>query len=233
MPKKPDDPWAVVSTAPTADSATTTNPWAVTSTAGDPASVAPPPTLGSGLEDVGSVVSQRLKNFVAAPFQAFTAPPTPEEQQTFGPGINSPLAHVSLGVKRMFVDPTTQSAGNAVQQFKAGNFDAGMQSSMDAIPVVGPWARLVSNDAQQHGAVAALAGLATDVAVPKIAGKAIGAGMRTIGKAGELATTTPANRALFATRTLVPGSAEQVLTRALKPPVTMPDFEQSAAAALP
>ncbi len=194
---------------------------------------APQASWGSSLGDIGSVIGQRLKNAVAGPYTAFTSPATPQEQQTYGAGINSPLAHLSLGVKRMFVDPTTQAAGNAVQQFKQGKFDAGMQSSLDAIPVVGPWARQVSNDAQQHGAVAAMTGLATDVGAPAIAAKAAGVALGTVGKGAQLASTTPANRALAVTRAIVPGSPEAVLTRALKPPVTMPDFEQSAHAALP
>lgn len=53
-----------------------------------------------------------------------------------------------------------------------------VSKSLDALPVIGPWARGVANDAEKYGAVPALLGLGTDVLAPEAVAKVASAAGR-------------------------------------------------------
>jgi hypothetical protein len=133
------------------------------------------------LSDLGSVVGSHLKNLVAGPYHAFAdAPRNPEEAQEKGTGPNSgPIANAlgqfGLGAARMFVNPTIDSGRAAISSFKAGNKTDAANHAMDAIPIAGPWAKSIEDDAQTHGALPALAGLGVDIAAPAAISKGLGA----------------------------------------------------------
>lgn len=194
MPPQKPGPWDVVSTAPVSGQASSPpGDWDVVSTSMDPPAVnpsipvpaalqgPPAPQFGSSLSDVFNTAAQHAKNMVAGPFHAFAdAPRNPEEQQWKGTNPQSGMAanalgQFGLGAARMFVEPTIMNARNAAAQYQAGNTEGAFQSAMDAVPVVGPWAKQIETDTQNKGAVAGLAGLATDVLAPTLAAK--GAGM--------------------------------------------------------
>ena len=190
----------------------------------------PTPKLGSSMADTLSAVGSHAANIFAGPYHAIADAPTPEEQSTYGPGINRPLARISLAADRAFVRPTT----TALSKISKGNtFDENANHVMDAIPLIGPWARQVEDETAQKGAVAGMAGLATDVVAPQGIAKIGGAGLRGAGFVSRLASTTPEARTLAATRKIVPGSPGELLTRALKPSVSYPDFEESVNKTLP
>lgn len=193
MPPQKPGPWDVVSTAPVSGPASSTpGDWDVVSTSMEPPAVnpsvpvpaglqgPPAPQFGSSIHDVLNTVAQHGKNMVAGPFHAFTdAPRNPEEQLWKGTNPQSGMAanalgQFGLGTARMFVEPTIVNARNAKAQFQAGNNEAGFQSAMDAVPVVGPWAKQIETDTQNKGAVAGLAGLGTDVLAPTLAAKGAG-----------------------------------------------------------
>jgi hypothetical protein len=140
-----------------------------------------------------SVVGSHLKNFVAGPYHAFAdAPQTPEEQQIKGTDLGSgatanALGQLGLGVARLLVQPTRTALRQAATQYQSGNvgpqndYDvqgnyhpSAVSSVLDAIPVAGPWSRQIENDAQKHGAVPALLGAGTDIALPAAGGKLLG-----------------------------------------------------------
>jgi hypothetical protein len=181
------------------------------------------------LTNSAAVVGQHLKQFVAAPYREFTAPPsTPEEF-----AVQGTQGQAGLAAYRMLAQPTVDNAGAAYDAFKAGDVTTGAQRAMDAIPVAGPWARKVENDAQTYGAIPALLGLGTDIAAPKAAGGLYARATNLAGKGMQAAASTPAALKVAATRALVTGTPGEMLNRSLKPPVTMPDFEQSVEASLP
>jgi hypothetical protein len=147
------------------------------------------------IDDALNVVGTHVKNLAAGPYHAFTdAPQDQQEAQEMGTTPGSGLAartlgHIGLGAARMLVNPTLNAARTSIQQARVGNTGLGTSqseydaqgnylptaasSAMDAIPLAGPWARGIENDARKHGAVPALLGLGTDVAAPMAAGKAI------------------------------------------------------------
>lgn len=176
-----------------------------------------------------SVVGSHLKNMVAAPYHAFTdAPQTPVEM-----GVQGAQGPAALGLYRMFVKPTIQSGGAAIDAARSGDYTAAANNAMDAVPIAGPWARGVENDAKTYGAIPALFGLGTDIYVPKVGAKLFSGATNAVGKGAQLAATTPEAAKIAGTRTLVTGSPGEMLNRSLKPPVSMPDFEQSIEASLP
>jgi hypothetical protein len=146
------------------------------------------------LDDALSVVGSHLKNFVAGPYHAFAdAPQTPEEEQIKGTKLGSSaaanaLGQFGLGAARLLVQPTRTALRQAVTQYQSGNIGphsdydeqgnyhpSAVSSAIDAIPVAGPWSRQIENDARKHGAVPALLGAGTDLAVPVAGGKLLGA----------------------------------------------------------
>jgi hypothetical protein len=143
----------------------------------------------TGLGDAATVVGQHLKNMIAAPFHAVTDKPDGAVEKTvaaLGPG--------SLPIYRSLIKPTVNAVGTAIDQAKAGNlglntkptYDAAgnytptaLSSAMDAIPLAGPWSRSIENDAEQHGALPALAGLGTDILGPKAGGAIVSKALST------------------------------------------------------
>lgn len=100
--------------------------------------------------------------------------------------VASYLGPGGLALDRMFVEPTTNAISEAAHQAHAGNVGADIKdpydaegnyhptavsSAIDAIPVAGPWARNIESEAHKQGAIPALVGAATDVAVPELVGK--------------------------------------------------------------
>lgn len=86
---------------------------------------------------------------------------------------------------KMLVRPSVSSILQARAQSAAGNrglntadpYDAqgnyqptGLSSLEDAIPIAGPWARSIENDAHKRGALSALTGMATDVGLGEATG---------------------------------------------------------------
>lgn len=141
--------------------------------------------------------------------------------------ISGMTGQPALAAYRAFLKPTVESGAQAIDYAKQGKWGQAGQSAMDAIPVAGPWARSVENDAEENGAIPALLGLGTDVVAPMGAAKGIGLAARGagavaqgIGKVGEYLGSTPEARKLANTRILVPGEAGDVLTRALKPSIS-------------
>jgi hypothetical protein len=174
----------------------------------------------------GVVIAQHLKNLVTAPVKAFTEPAqTPGEE-----GIAGAQGPLGLGVYRMLAKPTV----DAISQIPGSrNATEVMNHVTDAIPIAGPIARGVENDAATYGAVPALLGLGTDMLAPKAGARIIGGAANLGGKVLRAASSTPEAQTIAGTRTLVTGSPGEMLNRALKPPVTKPDFEQSVEATLP
>lgn len=105
--------------------------------------------------------------------------------------IVSGLNRVGLGMNRMFVQPTEDALRESSQLRNAG----GPQSSLlapshysaegenvptagskliDAIPVLGPWARSYSDEANRSGILPATAGLLTDAVAPELAAGVLG-----------------------------------------------------------
>lgn len=132
-------------------------------------------TLGNVLE--------HAKNFVAGPYHAFTDPASEQERQDL-----YDTNPIRLGAYRMFAEPTVNAFREAQKQWRAKNYGIGnksdydeqgnyhpsvVSSAMDAIPMVGPWARQIANETVQKGALPALAGAATDIATPAVASKAL------------------------------------------------------------
>lgn len=204
------------------------------------------------ISDSISMAGSHLKNMVAGPYHAFTdAPRNPEEQSIKGADADSSLparslGQFGLGASRMLLQPTSDAMKEAGNQLKKGNYaplnnydgegnyHPSVQSSlMDAVPIIGPWNRNFQNDANQKGIVPALAGLATDIYAPKAAAGLYGGAMKAAKTGLQAAATTPEGLKIAATRSLVTGSPGEMLNRALKPPVTKPDFEQSIEASLP
>jgi hypothetical protein len=136
-----------------------------------------------GKNPVGDTVrnmAEHAKNAVTGAYHQMTDAPkdTPER-------IAAASGPFSLGLHRIFAGPTLDAAREAWKQVRARNIGANkdpydkdgnyqptaVSSTMDAVPIVGPWARNVENEARTKGVVPALAGLATDFAVPEAAGK--------------------------------------------------------------
>lgn len=195
--------------------------------------------LGSNpLQDIANTVGSSLKNLVAGPYNAFhEGPQNAEEAQIKGTAATSgpanALGQFGLGAARMLVQPTRTALRDMVTQAKAGNFagnnydDQGnykpsaISSAMDALPLAGPEARKIENDAQKHGGVPALLGGGVD-----LAGAA--AGSKLSGLVGDAANTTrqfgPAAAVKGALTDIVaPGSPAKLLQRALKPNLKVSD----------
>lgn len=127
--------------------------------------------LGTGWDTL-SEVGSHLKNPVAGPYHAFTDPATPEEEKEFnGQDLSGVGNHLSLGVKRMFVDPSVHNfqAGNAA--LKAGDINGALTNYAQSVPVAGPMEKQAVQTAQTKGALPALAGILTDLGVAKATGK--------------------------------------------------------------
>jgi hypothetical protein len=178
------------------------------------------------LRNSGIVVGQHLKNAVMAPYHAFTdAPANPQEAAEAGTDDSSNLleqglGHVGLGFARMLVNPTLNAGSAAIDAAKAGDYNTAGQRAMDAIPVAGPWARQVENDAQTYGAIPSLLGLGTDLASAKAvepALKTAGYVANKVGRLGEFVGADPAAQKLMASRIMIPGSPGELLQRGLKP----------------
>lgn len=131
-------------------------------------------------------------------------------------GLGSAALHPINAAKSAIIDPIA-NAPSAIRSAKTSGDVVNALS--DAIPVVGPWARGVENDAREHGALPALMGLGTDVAAGEVSGRLGKAALNGASTAVRLAGTDMPSAKLAATRALVPGSTGEVLQRALKPGV--------------
>jgi hypothetical protein len=178
------------------------------------------------LRNTGTVVGQHLKNFATGVASTITAPPSGTEEN-----IANGLGAGALQMDRAFVQPTVSALREAGNQYKAGNiagapYDADNKyrpsvasSLMDAVPVAGPWARSIENDAQTYGAVPSLFGLGTDMLAPKVAGKLGTAAIRGGAQVARLASADNASRNLATTRIITKGTPGELLQSALKPGV--------------
>jgi hypothetical protein len=181
-------PLTIVKTEPISD-----QPLKIVSTA--PIATPPPP---STLSQVGDSVGSHLKNLIAGPYHAFAdAPRNQMEQQEKGSTsadgtVKNVLGQIGLGAARMFVNPTVDALKEASDLHRQGGPQSSLTASstyddkgnniptagsklIDAIPVLGPWSRSFTDEVHQKGTIPALAGLATDVAVPAGVSKIMGA----------------------------------------------------------
>lgn len=147
--------------------------------------------------------------------------------------LKTPLRHVrdaALGLASAALHPidTVSAMGGGadsrsnpflIPSGKDTAFKGNMRDAVDAIPVAGPWAKGVENEARDKGVVPALLGLGTDAIAPEAIGKGIGSTLKGAGTLTRLAGASGDSAKLAATRLLVPGDAGSVLQRALKPGV--------------
>jgi hypothetical protein len=178
------------------------------------------------LKNAGTVVGQHLKNFATGVASTITAPPNGTEEK-----VASYLGPGALQMDRAFVQPTVSALREAGTQYKAGNiagepygsdnkYKPSVASSlMDAVPVAGPWARSIENDAQTYGAVPSLLGLGTDMLAPKVAGSVGASAIRGGAQVARLASANLPSQSLWATRLLTNGTPGELLQSALKPGV--------------
>ena len=133
--------------------------------------------LGSSVGDTVGNIASHAASLVTAPLHAvLDAPQNADEQSQ-----EDANGHTGLVLDRMLgVTVSKNAVKDSAAKFKQGDSEGGMESAMDAIPVVGPWARNIENETRDKGAVAALAGLATDAVAPKAIGGAAG---KVLGKA--------------------------------------------------
>lgn len=124
------------------------------------------PTWGSTPGEILSTITQHAKNLVAGPYHAFTDAPHNAQEQGALAAMNALPGgggQIGLALNRLLgVSNSVQSLQNA--QHLTG--DDKVQAYEDAIPIVGPWAKQIETDVANKGAVAGLAGLATDVGLP-------------------------------------------------------------------
>lgn len=107
---------------------------------------------------------------------------------------------------------------------------------VDPSKLGGPIQDITQNPDKGEGAANAIADTGFGLAIPKLVSGAARLAGNTANAGGflsKLATATPEAQKIAATRALVPGSPAEMLTRALKPPVTSSDFEQSVEGSLP
>jgi hypothetical protein len=192
---------------------------------------AAPPTWGSTPSEILSTIGQHAKNLVMGPVNAFTAPPQNAQEQ----GVSAATStlpggsQMSLGLNRLL------GVGNSVQSFKnAQNLtgDAKVQSYEDAVPIVGPWAKQIETDVANKGAVAGMAGLATDILGTKAIVKAAGPVGRVIGSG----VNNIAERAGGYTSPVIEGSLQDAskVATAIRPQTGIgPDFEANLKTQLP
>jgi hypothetical protein len=134
----------------------------------------PAPTLSdriTGQDPVGDILDvagSHLKNAVVGPYRAVTAPP-----QGTAENIANMAMPGGLPLYRSFVEPSVNSLGEAASDFSQGHYGDAANAALDAVPVVGPWAKQIQDDTAKHGAIAGLVGMGTDL----LASKAIGAGL--------------------------------------------------------
>lgn len=126
------------------------------------------PRWGSSAADVLSTVGQHAANAVIGPAKTILEPP-----QNAGERVANYAMPGGLAAYRTLVEPSIAPVQQAVRQVRAGDFSGAARSAESAIPVVGPWADRVENDVANKGAVAGLAGLATDVLAPQAVAKAV------------------------------------------------------------
>lgn len=151
-------------------------------------------------------------------------------------GLYNTVAHPKETAAGMLFN-TIGVLGDAQQAGKLGDVYRKQEDYVKAIPFFGQMA----DDAAKHVAAGDYAGpaariatsTAANAAIPKVVGGALGSALNIGGRGAELAAATPETQNLAFTRTIVPGKASDLLTRALKPPVTSPDFEGSVNASLP
>jgi hypothetical protein len=142
------------------------------------------PTFGSSPRDVLSTVKQHAKNMIAGPYHAIAdAPKSAAEQSVVNAGGGGVFGRAGLAADRLLgVSASQQNFDQGKALWKAGNRDAAVQSLEDSVPLVGPWAKQIETDTANKGAVAGMAGLATDVFGPSVAAKAAGAALKPLAR---------------------------------------------------
>lgn len=132
---------------------------------------------------------------------------------------------------------TVDSLNDAKRADQIGDVSRRNLDYLRAIPLFGPAAQALGKNmaaGDYAGAAArAASSSATGVVLPKIAAGALGTAIKTGGRISQFASASPASQTLAATRAIVPGTPAELLTRALKPSVAYPDFEEQATNALP
>lgn len=170
----------------------------------------------SSPNDIAGTVGQRLSNLAGAPYHAFADnPQTPVEQDIVRQGGGGWFGrYVGLPLDRLL---GASASNENFKLAKALTGDAKVQAYEDAVPIVGPWAKQIESDVQNKGALAGVAGLATDVLAPKAIAKTLGVGFRTAGTAARAASATPESLRLAGTRLVAKGTPGELLQSALKP----------------
>jgi hypothetical protein len=208
---------------------------------GGSAVTAQPDAKATSSDDTGVLASLKrlggqIANTPSAVYHAFADDPrTPEEAKM------APMAgRVSLGLKRLIADPMIHEH-EVAQQYDAQNAanpgdnnsynGAGHMANMhhiaSAVPILGPLAAPIVDrylHGDKSGAVTDLAGnIAAGAVLPKVAGKVLDKTARVVTQPG-----LEISRALHPT-----ASPTELITRAVKPSVGVPEFEASTQASLP
>lgn len=151
-------------------------------------------------------------------------------------GLFNTVAH-PINAATGIYNNTADALSDAQRASQVGDVSRRNLDYLRAIPVVGPMAQdlgksMAAGDYAGAGARAATSS-ATGAVLPKVVGGALGTAVQGAGRVAEAATATPTAQNLALTRLIVPGSPSELLTRALKPSVVFPDFEESTTNALP
>ena len=134
-----------------------------------PTSTASPMQRAFGANPIGdavSVVGQHIKNLATAPFQEPQNIPEAIAGATVGPS--------GLGAARA-VGQSVGSLGKSFRSLGQGDYAVAANNAADAIPVVGPFARQMENDASKHGVLASLLGGGVDAGSAALLSKGVGA----------------------------------------------------------
>jgi len=181
--------------------------------------------------------------------------PAPQIDPATGERVNVPVAGAGpLGLPQPAAHPAVNMQSSPLSPSLYGNrlADTGaalvkpLMHPMDSIASYpgfvdpsktgGPIQDITDNPDKGEGVANAITDTGVGLAVPKLlsgAAHVAGGVANGTGFVSKLAAATPEAQKIAATRALVPGSPAEMLTRALKPPVTSPDFEQSVEGSLP
>jgi hypothetical protein len=132
----------------------------------------------------------------------------------------------ALGVKRLIVDPSVAEFQKSKDAFSQGHYSEAAGHAVGTVPIIGPFAAH-SGEAIGQDPLRGIGELGTNLLVGELVPKIAGGIVKGTLKYG-------ADPALAVSKVLHPtATPTELLTRALKPSVTVPDFENSVTNALP
>lgn len=179
------------------------------------------------------------------PYAALDKPAAPVRPAGLPPGVDLPSlpAHPEVDMQSSPLSPglyTKRLSDNAAGLIKPLLHPLNSISSYGGFVNPADQGGLIQDVTQNRdkgeGFANAVTDLGTGVALGKasqLAGGTLEGTARGIGKGLQYASASPESLKIAATRAITPGTPGELLTRALKPPVTMPDFETSVERTLP